>query len=100
MTAIQRVHGYSTVELRDGDRARLAGYACLLSRRAGATGAATMANLAVAIDCVQIGTGSPWRSDRMAKYNQMLRNEDGPGAEACFPGRAAQRHGAVPGGGA
>ena len=64
--------------------------------RCGETEDATIADLAVATNCGQIKTGSLSRSDRMAKYNQLLRIEDELGANARFPGRAALRHGASP----
>ena len=76
------------------ETAHRAGYACVMSHRSGETEDATIADLAVATNCGQIKTGSLSRSDRMAKYNQLLRIEDELGANARFPGRAALRHGA------
>ena len=81
------------------ETAHRAGYACVMSHRSGETEDATIADLAVATNCGQIKTGSLSRSDRMAKYNQLLRIEDELGASARFPGRAALRHGAALGGG-
>ena len=74
------------------ETAHRAGYACVMSHRSGETEDATIADLAVATNCGQIKTGSLSRSDRMAKYNQLLRIEDELGASARFPGRAALRH--------
>jgi enolase len=51
----------------------------------------TIADLAVATGCGQIKTGAPSRSDRVAKYNQLLRIEEQLGADASFPGRSAFR---------
>ena len=58
-----------------------------MSHRSGETEDATIADLAVATNCGQIKTGSLSRSDRMAKYNQLLRIEGELGANARFPGR-------------
>ena len=74
------------------ETAHRASYACVMSHRSGETEDATIADLAVATNCGQIKTGSLSRSDRMAKYNQLLRIEDELGASARFPGRAALRH--------
>jgi enolase len=60
-----------------------------MSHRSGETEDATIADLAVATNCGQIKTGSLSRSDRLAKYNQLLRIERDLGASARFPGRAA-----------
>ena len=73
------------------ETAHRAGYACVMSHRSGETEDATIADLAVATNCGQIKTGSLSRSDRMAKYNQLLRIEEELGASARFPGRAALR---------
>jgi enolase len=80
------------------ETAHRAGYACVMSHRSGETEDATIADLAVATNCGQIKTGSLSRSDRMAKYNQLLRIEDELGANARFPGRAALRRGVGAGG--
>ncbi len=69
--------------------AREAGYTAVISHRSGETEDVTIADLAVATGCGQIKTGAPARSDRVAKYNQLLRIEEQLGADAQFPGRAA-----------
>ena len=69
--------------------ARAAGYTAVMSHRSGETEDVTIADLAVATGCGQIKTGAPSRSDRVAKYNQLLRIEEQLGADAEFPGRAA-----------
>jgi len=66
-----------------------AGYTCMMSHRSGETEDATIADLAVATNCGQIKTGSASRSDRIAKYNQLLRIEEELGSGARFAGRAA-----------
>ena len=66
-----------------------AGYGRVVSHRSGETEDATIADLAVATNCGQIKTGSLSRSDRLAKYNQLIRIEERLGAAATFPGRAA-----------
>ncbi len=71
--------------------AREAGYTAVISHRSGETEDVTIADLAVATGCGQIKTGAPSRSDRTAKYNQLLRIEEQLGADAEFPGRAAFR---------
>jgi enolase len=71
--------------------AREAGYTAVMSHRSGETEDVTIADLAVATGCGQIKTGAPSRSDRVAKYNQLLRIEEALGADATFPGRAAFR---------
>ncbi len=71
--------------------AREAGYTAVMSHRSGETEDVTIADLAVATGCGQIKTGAPSRSDRVAKYNQLLRIEEQLGADATFPGRAAFR---------
>jgi enolase len=62
-----------------------------MSHRSGETEDTTIADLAVATGCGQIKTGAPSRSDRVAKYNQLLRIEEALGADAAYPGRAAFR---------
>ncbi len=69
--------------------ARAAGYTAVMSHRSGETEDVTIADLAVATGCGQIKTGAPSRSDRVAKYNQLLRIEEQLGDAARFPGRAA-----------
>jgi enolase 1/2/3 len=71
--------------------AREAGYAAVISHRSGETEDVTIADLAVATGCGQIKTGAPSRTDRVAKYNQLLRIEEALGAEASFPGRSTFR---------
>ena len=66
--------------------AREAGYACVMSHRSGETEDTTIADLAVATGCGQIKTGAPSRSDRVAKYNQLLRIEEELGDSAVYPG--------------
>jgi len=69
--------------------AREAGYTAVMSHRSGETEDVTIADLAVATGCGQIKTGAPSRSDRVAKYNRLLRIEEQLGADARFPGRSA-----------
>ena len=71
--------------------ARDAGYTAVMSHRSGETEDVTIADLAVATGCGQIKTGAPSRSDRVAKYNQLVRIEEALGADATFPGRSAFR---------
>jgi enolase len=71
--------------------AREAGYTAVMSHRSGETEDVTIADLAVATGCGQIKTGAPARSDRVAKYNQLLRIEEALGADAHFPGRSVFR---------
>ena len=71
--------------------AREAGYTAVMSHRSGETEDTTIADLAVATGCGQIKTGAPSRSDRVAKYNQLLRIEEALGADATYPGRSAFR---------
>jgi len=71
--------------------AREAGYAAVMSHRSGETEDVTIADLAVACGCGQIKTGAPSRSDRVAKYNQLLRIEEALGPDAEYPGRSGFR---------
>jgi enolase len=74
-----------------------AAYTSVMSHRSGETEDTTIADLAVATNCGQIKTGAPARSDRVAKYNQLLRIEDELDEQAAFPGRAAlARAGGLP----
>jgi enolase len=66
-----------------------AGYATVISHRSGETEDTTIADLAVAVNAGQIKTGAPSRTDRVAKYNQLLRIEEELGADAVYPGRGA-----------
>ena len=83
--------GSLTETLEAVDMAHRSSYACVMSHRSGETEDATIADLAVATNCGQIKTGSLSRSDRLAKYNQLLRIEEELGANARFLGRAALR---------
>jgi enolase len=67
--------------------AQKAGYTAVMSHRSGETEDTTIADLAVATGCGQIKTGAPSRSDRVAKYNQLLRIEEALGADAAYRGR-------------
>ena len=69
--------------------AHRAGYTAIVSHRSGETEDTTIADLAVATNAAQIKSGAPSRSDRVAKYNQLLRIEEELGANAQYPGRAA-----------
>ncbi len=69
-----------------------AGYTYIISHRSGETEDSTIADIAVATGAGQIKTGSASRSDRIAKYNQLLRIEEELGSEARFPGKAVFRH--------
>jgi enolase len=71
--------------------AETAGYSAVMSHRSGETEDVTIADLAVATGCGQIKTGAPSRSDRVAKYNQLLRIEEALGADATYPGRSVFR---------
>ncbi len=75
-------------------------YRPVISHRSGETEDTTIADLAVAVNAGQIKTGAPARSDRVAKYNQLLRIEEDLGESAAFPGRAALAGGGVGRGGA
>ena len=66
-----------------------ANYTCVMSHRSGETEDTTIADLAVATSCGQIKTGSLSRSDRLAKYNQLLRIEEDLGEKASYPGLKA-----------
>jgi enolase len=72
--------------------ARENGYTAVMSHRSGETEDVTIADLAVATGCGQIKTGAPSRTDRVAKYNQLLRIEEALGEEARYPGRSAFRN--------
>ncbi len=71
--------------------ARENGYTAVISHRSGETEDVTIADLAVATGCGQIKTGAPSRSDRVAKYNQLLRIEEALGEDATYPGRSVFR---------
>ena len=67
--------------------AHKAGYTAVISHRSGETEDTTIADIAVALNCGQIKTGSASRTDRIAKYNQLIRIEEALGARAVYPGR-------------
>jgi enolase len=69
--------------------ANRAGYTAIISHRSGETEDTTIADLAVALNAGQIKSGAPSRSDRVAKYNQLLRIEEELGDRAQYPGKAA-----------
>ena len=69
--------------------AKRAGYTSVISHRSGETEDTTIADIAVGMNALQIKTGSASRSDRMAKYNQLLRIEEDLGDSASYPGRNA-----------
>ena len=83
--------GTLTETLAAVDMAHKAGFRSVMSHRSGETEDATIADLAVATNCGLIKTGSLARSDRTAKYNQLLRIEEGLGASARYPGKAVLR---------
>ncbi|MGH2340233.1 phosphopyruvate hydratase [Segnochrobactraceae bacterium EtOH-i3] len=81
--------GSLTETLAAVEMAHKAGYTAVMSHRSGETEDSTIADLAVATNCGQIKTGSLARSDRMAKYNQLLRIEEELGPQARYAGRSA-----------
>jgi enolase len=81
--------GTLTETLAAVEMARKAGYTAVMSHRSGETEDATIADIAVATNCGMIKTGSASRSDRMAKYNQLLRIEEELGGAAVYPGMEA-----------
>jgi enolase len=81
--------GSLTETLEAIETAKQAGYTCVMSHRSGETEDTTIADLAVACNCGQIKTGAPARSDRVAKYNQLLRIEEELAESADYPGMAA-----------
>jgi enolase len=83
--------GTLTETLEAVETAHRAGYRAVISHRSGETEDATIADLAVATNCGQIKTGSVSRSDRLAKYNQLIRIEQGLGPAARYAGRSAIR---------
>jgi enolase len=84
--------GTLTETLEAIEMAKRAGYAAIVSHRSGETEDTTIADLAVATNAGQIKTGSLSRTDRTAKYNQLLRIESALGRSARYPGRAAFSH--------
>jgi enolase len=83
--------GTLTETLDAMEMAKRAGYTCVISHRSGETEDATIADIAVATNAGQIKTGSVSRTDRIAKYNQLLRIEEELGNEGQFPGLSAFR---------
>lgn len=81
--------GTVTETLDAVEMARAAGYTAIISHRSGETEDAVIADIAVACNAGQIKTGSLSRTDRMAKYNQLIRIEEQLGSEACFNGKSA-----------
>ncbi|GAA0987377.1 phosphopyruvate hydratase [Acrocarpospora macrocephala] len=81
--------GTLTETLDAVELAHRSGYRCMMSHRSGETEDVTIADLAVAVNCGQIKTGAPARSDRVAKYNQLLRIEELLDDAARYAGRAA-----------
>jgi enolase len=81
--------GTLTETLAAVDMAHRAAYTAVMSHRSGETEDATIADLAVATNCGQIKTGSLARSDRLAKYNQLIRIEEELGSQAIYAGRSA-----------
>ena len=84
--------GTLTETLEAIEMAKRAGYTAIVSHRSGETEDATIADIAVAVNAGQIKTGAPSRSDRVAKYNQLLRIEEELGDAAAYPGREAFMH--------
>lgn len=81
--------GSLTETLETVERAKQAGYTCVISHRSGETEDTTIADIAVAVNAGQIKTGAPARSDRVAKYNQLLRIEEELGESAAYAGFSA-----------
>jgi enolase len=78
--------GTLTETLETVEEARRAGYKAIISHRSGETEDTTIADLAVALNAGQIKTGAPSRTDRVAKYNQLLRIEEELGSAASYAG--------------
>jgi enolase len=81
--------GSLTETLDAVDMAHRAGFTCMMSHRSGETEDTTIADLAVATGCGQIKTGAPARSERVAKYNQLLRIEENLGDAGRYLGELA-----------
>jgi enolase len=81
--------GSLTETLETIEMAKQAGYTCVISHRSGETEDTTIADLAVAVNAGQIKTGAPARSDRVAKYNQLIRIEEELGESSSYPGLSA-----------
>ncbi len=82
--------GSLTETINSVDLAKMNGFTTIMSHRSGETEDSTIADLAVALNCGQIKTGSASRSDRIAKYNQLLRIEESLGNLAIFPGKKSK----------
>ena len=78
--------GTLTETLEAVEMAKRAGYTAILSHRSGETEDTTIADIAVATNCGQIKTGAPSRTDRVAKYNQLIRIEEALGTTAVYQG--------------
>jgi enolase len=85
--------GSLTETLAAVDMAHRAGYTCVMSHRSGETEDTTIADLSVATNCGQIKTGSLSRSDRLAKYNQLMRIEEELGSAAIYAAKSVLRSG-------
>jgi len=86
---MEAVEGDPLLTLAAVDMAHRAGYTSVMSHRSGETEDTTIADIAVATNALQIKTGSLSRSDRLAKYNQLLRIEEDLGDGTGYPGRGA-----------
>ena len=84
--------GTVTETLDAVEMAHRAGYTSIISHRSGETEDTTIADLSVALNTGQIKTGAPSRTDRVAKYNQLLRIEEELGAAARYAGKGALRY--------
>ena len=91
--------GTMTETIEAVQMAHRAGYTAIISHRSGETEDTTIADLAVALHAGQIKTGAPSRSERVAKYNRLLRIEQMLGASASYPGRHAFPNGMIHEGG-
>ena len=80
--------GTLTETIQAVEMAHRAGYTSVMSHRSGETEDSTIADLAVALNCGMIKTGSASRSDRIAKYNQLLRIEEQLGPAGVYPGKS------------
>lgn len=88
LTKVNQI-GSLTEAIAAVEMAQRAGFTAVMSHRSGETEDSTIADLAVALNCGQIKTGAPARSDRIAKYNQLLRIEEQLGRAAIYPGKDA-----------
>jgi enolase len=88
LTKVNQI-GSLTESIAAVQMAQKAGFTAVMSHRSGETEDTTIADLAVALNTGQIKTGAPARTDRIAKYNQLLRIEDQLGAAAIYPGKEA-----------